>query len=333
MKFGLRLIEFLGDSRSLVDLAVQAERAGFDSVWFPHDTFMRNTWVLTTATAMATERIHIGGVGVSPYHCNPCEIATYVATLDELSNGRAILGLGFHTEMFVQWTGIDTSEYLQHTRESVEIIRALLRGDVASYQGTNFQWNEQCYLRFEPLRSSVPIYLCPFGDAYLKLSGEIGDGSLPMITPPASAKAMVHSIHQGASSVGREPSDVEISGCAWLSLSESKTSAAAVMRNMVAYFGPYLETHALEAIGLSDAAMQPLKNLVESREYELAHAAVTDDMLNLGIVGTPNDVIRQVEQLAEMGVTEVGFGGPLGPDPAEAIKLMGEQVIPHFRSS
>ena len=94
LRFGIRLIEYLGSSRRLVELAAAAEQAGFDSVWFPHDAFMRNTWVLTTATAECTSRIQIGSVGTNPYTADPGEVATYVATLDELSGGRCILGLG-----------------------------------------------------------------------------------------------------------------------------------------------------------------------------------------------------------------------------------------------
>ena len=71
-----------------------AEQKGFDFCWFPHDTFCKSTWVLTTAVAMRTERIKIGSVGTSPYTFDPSEIATYIATLDELSGGRAVLGLG-----------------------------------------------------------------------------------------------------------------------------------------------------------------------------------------------------------------------------------------------
>ncbi len=55
-------------------------------------------------------------------------------------------------------------------------------------------------------------------------------------------------------------------------------------------------------------------------------------MLQLAIVGTPQDVIKQIEYLAEQGITQVNLGGPLGPDPAEAIRLMGEKVIPYFGS-
>lgn len=328
MRFGIRLIGYLGDSRRLVHLATLAEEAGFDSVWFPHDTFMHNTWVLTTAVAEATSRIEIGTVGTNPYTTNPCEVATYAATLDELSGGRFILGLGLHTEKMVEWTGIDASDYEQCTRESIEIIRALFRGETVDYQGTVFQWTEQCYLRMDLPREDFPIYAAGFGTSYLELCGEIGDGSLPMITPPESAPYMVEAIRRGAGRSQR-PSHV-ISGCGWLSLSESRQTASEVMRKMVAYFGPYLEEPALNTIGLTVADMKPLGQLVSDGDYESACSMVTDDMLKLGVSGTPEDAIGQVERLAEWGINEVSFGGPLGPDPEEAIRLMGEKVLPYF---
>ena len=71
VKFGLRLIGYLGTSRDLVRLAKLAEDAGFDSVWFPHDTFMHNTWVLTTAAAEATSRIRIATVGDQSVYNQP----------------------------------------------------------------------------------------------------------------------------------------------------------------------------------------------------------------------------------------------------------------------
>jgi len=331
MKFGLRLIGYLGGPRELVRLAVLGEQAGFDSVWFPHDTFMGNTWVITTAVAEHTSRIRIGSVGTNPYTTNPAEIATYVATLDQLSDGRALLGLGLHTEAMVAWTGTDASDYLVRTREAVEIIRSLLRGEVVDYHGQAFHWSDQCYLRFEPLRSAVPIYVCAFGEEYLALSGAIGDGSLPMITPPESAGYMVPQILKGADVAGRADAEVDISGCGWMSLAENATHASDVLRNMIAYFGPYLEASALETIGLKPVDFDPLKTLVDAGNLPAAARAVTQEMLALAISGAPHDVISRIEKLAEMGVTEVNLGGPLGPDPETAIRLMGEQVIPYFR--
>ncbi len=331
MKFGLRLIEYLGSPRRLVELAVQAEHAGFEYVWFPHDAFMANTWVLTSAVAEHTSDIQIGTVGTNSYLTNPAEIATYIATLDELAQGRAVLGLGLHTREMVEWTGLDAGNYLTHTREAVEIIRRLLRGEIVDYQGEEFSWTDQCYLRFEPFRADIPIYIAAFGRDFLALSGAIGDGSLPMITPPESASYMVPAIKDGALGVGRDPAEVDISGCAWLSISESQTAATDVLRQMISYFGPYLESAALETVGLHPADFAPLKELVATGDHAEAAAAVTEDMFRLAISGTPDRVIEKIEQVAALGVTQINLGGPLGPDPTEAIRLMGEEVIPHFR--
>ncbi len=330
MKFGIRFIGYVANITEIVELSVLCERAGFEYVWYPHDTFMYNTWVTTSAVAQRTQRIKIGSVGTNPYTTSPAEIATYLATLDELCGGRAVLGLGLHTEKMVEWTGIDASNYITRTREAAEIIRALLRGEVVDYRGEEFQWSEQCYLRFKPLRESVPIYISAFGEEYLRLSGEIGDGSLPMITPPAAASYMVPPILAGARAANRDAAQVDIAGCAWLSLSENRGAATDVLRSMIAYFGPYLEAPALATAGLSPANFEALGALVAAGEHEAAKAAVTEPMFSLALAGTPNDVIAQIERLAEQGITQVNLGGPLGPDVREAIRLMGEQVIPHF---
>jgi len=332
VRFGIRLIEYLGSTRELLRLAVRAEVAGVDSVWFPHDTFMRNTWVLTSAAAALTTRVQLGGVGINPYTNDPCEIATYAATLDELSGGRCILGLGMHTGEMVQWTGIDTSDYLQRTREAVDLVRRLLRGEVAASPGPIFHWSEQCYLRFKPLRADIPIYVSAFGRDFQELSGEIGDGSQPMITPPQSARLSVQPIERGVARAGRDRARFVISGCGWLSLSADRRAAAERMRDMVAYFGPYLEEEALATVGLRRTDFACLKACIDRRDYAGAQALVTDDMLKLGIVGTPKEVIAQIEALGADGLDEIGLGGPLGPDPQAAIDLLGREVMPYFRA-
>ncbi len=331
MRFGLRLIEHLGPVRELVRLAAAGEHAGFDSVWFPHDTFMRHTWVTTSAVATATERIRIGSVGTNPYTTHPLELASYAATLDELSGGRFILGMGLHTLDMIGWAGVDATDYLQRHRETVHLLRGLWRGEVMEYEGEVFKWGPECYLRFKPLRADIPIYLSAFGEEFLRLSGEIGNGSLPMITPPASAKQMVEPIREGLASRSQPPADYVVSGCGWLSLSKEKAAASQVMKDLAAYFGPYLEDHALRTIGLRSSDFAPLRALVDKGRMEEARRQVTPDMLRLGISGTPAEVIAQIEELADAGVTEVNLGGPLGPDPEEAIRLMGEEVIPAFR--
>ncbi len=333
MRFGLRLLQHLGSAHELIQLAVLAEQAGFDQVWFPHDTFMKNTWVLTSAVALRTSRIGIGSLATNPYLTDPAEIATYLATLDELSQGRATIGIGMHTGEMVAWTGKNPEDHLDRTREAVDILRALLRGEVVAYAGAAYQWTKSCYLRFKPLRAEIPIYVAAFGEAYLELSGAIGDGSLPMLTPPESAGLMVGPIRRGIEEAGRATEEVDIAGCLWLSLAEERREAADTLRPIVAYFGPYLEEQALQTIGLSQSDFAPIKDRIARKDDEAAAAAVTEAMLRLAIVGDPNDVMKRLEMLQAEGVTQANLGGPLGPDPAAAIRLMGERVIPHFRST
>lgn len=332
MRFGLRLIQYLGDSRRLVRLATLGEAAGFDSVWFPHDPFLRNAWVLTAATCQATTRIRVGAVGTTPFAADPSEIATYAATLAELSGGRAILGFGMHTEDMVGWTGTDGSDYLERTRDSVDLLRRLFRGEVAKNDGPRYNWNDQCVLKFGEGSFEVPIYVAAFGEEYLQLSGQIGDGSLPMLTPPESAGLMLAPILKGLAQSKRPRDSFTVSGCCWLSLDEERHTAAAILKRMITYFGPYLEDRALASIGIGTQDFAKIRALVAAGRESEADELVTEPMLRLGIVGTAHEVIERIEYLESVGVDEVNLGGPLGPDPERAIALMGEVVIPHFRA-
>lgn len=332
MRFGIRLLQHLGSPRDLVELAVLAERAGFDHVWFPSDKFMLHAWPLMVAVAEHTQRVVVGPNGAEPYGMSPGEIATGMATLDLLSGGRTALGLGMHTTKMIEWMGIPVRDRVTRLRESVDVMRRLWRGEVVAYQGREIQWSEQCYLRFQPFRDRIPIYLSGYQTEDLALSGELGDGSLPMVTPPESAQIMVRRIRAGAQAAGRDPAAIDICGCAWFSLSvDGRETETEALKDVVAYFGFYLDPAALATVGLSPADFEGIRRLVETRRYDEARERVTREMLQLAVVGGPREAIRRIEALAEAGVTQVSVGGPLGPDPREAIRLFGVSVIPHFR--
>jgi 5,10-methylenetetrahydromethanopterin reductase len=321
VRFGLRLVQHVGSARELVRLAALADEVGFDAVWFPHDPFMKHAWAMAAAVAEHTTRVEIGSVQTTPYLNEPTEAAIFLATLDELSGGRAVLGYGLHTDEMVGWLGFDASDRVERIRDSVETVRRLLRGETV---------RDEWYLRFEPFRPDPPIYVTPFGRELLELSGEIGDGSLPLVMPPEAAPAVVEAIHAGARRAGRDPAEVDIAACVWLSVAADGAAAAASLRPIVAYFAPYFLDEQLAPAGLTREDFEPVRRALAAGDYEGAAAAVSDDMLRLAIVGTPDDVVRVVARLAEAGVTQVSLGGPLGPDPAEAVRLVGERVIPAF---
>ncbi len=321
-RFGIRLLDDLGSPRELVRLACAAEEAGFDTVWFPHDTLRSNSWVLASATAQATQRVEVCTVGTNPWATHISEIATFLGTLDRLSAGRAVVGLGVHTYEMLGWVGIDVEAPLEDMRESVGTLRALLRGDSVS---------AGAQLRFPLARTEPPIYICAFGTEFLELSGEIGDGSLPMVTPPESAWLMVDRVRRGARRVGRDPLSVDIAGLAWISVAEDGSMARERMAEVAAYFGAYLEEEALATVGLHPSDYLSARERIMQGDAAGARRAVSDDMLRLGIVGTPDQCVEPIKAMLDAGVTQVVLGGPLGPDPAEAIRLIGERVLTVLR--
>jgi 5,10-methylenetetrahydromethanopterin reductase len=330
VKVSVRLVQYLGSPRDVVALAVAGEQAGVDEVWVPHDPFMSNAWTIQTAIAEATERVTVGSLGTSPYTTDPSEIATHLATLDLLSGGRAALGLGLHTTSMVEWLGLDTADVVERTRATVAIVRALLRGETVRREGA-YEWGDECSLRFEALRPDPPIHVAGFGTELLRLAGEIADGAMPMATPPESVGQLVAHVRAGAADAGRDPDELEIVACAWLSLSEDGHGTGDPLRPMIATFAPYLEEPALASIGLRREELAPLRSLVDGGRLGEAAAAVTPPMFALGLSGTPDDVAGRIASLADAGVTHVSLGGPLGPDPREAIRLLGERVLPSLR--
>jgi 5,10-methylenetetrahydromethanopterin reductase len=100
---------------------------------------------------------------------------------------------------------------------------------------------------------------------------------------------------------------------------------------MIATFAPYLEDHALDAIGLERDELESLRSLVDAGRLDEAAAAVTPAMFGLGLTGAPDEVTERIVALGEAGVTHVRLGGPLGPDPRAAMRLLGERILPALR--
>lgn len=331
MRFGVRLIQHLGSPRDIVELGILADKAGFDHAWFPSDKFMYHAWSIIAALVEHTDHIIVGANGTEPYGVSPGETAAFMATLDHLSKGRTAIGFGMHTQKMIEWMGINVDDRVTRVREAVELMRKIWRGEVAEFNGQEFQWSDQCYLRFDPYRKRIPIYVSGFEEEDLGLSGEIGDGSLPMVTPPESAKLMVDRVIKGVQKADRNTSDVDICGCGWFSISENgKNTETDSLKDILAYFGNYLNEEALNTVGLSQKDFAGTAKAVEERDYDKARELVTENMQQLAIVGTPDDAIKKIELLVDAGITQVSIGGPLGPDPRETIRLFGEQVIPYF---
>ena len=197
MKLGIQL--GYDDPNGSVALAQEADRLGFHSAWtseaYGADAVTVASWIAAT-----TERIGIGTAIMQMPARSPAATAMTVATLDHLSGGRVLLGLGTSGPQVVEgWHGVPWGKPLGRSREYVEIVRAALRRETVEHHGAHYDipysgddstgLGKPLKLILKPLRSDVPIYLAAIGPKNVALAVEIADGWLPIFFSPAARSA------------------------------------------------------------------------------------------------------------------------------------------------
>ncbi len=141
-------------------------------------------------------------------------------------------------------------------------------------------------------------------------------------------------IQAGAQSAGRSLDDIDVAACIWCSVSDDRPAAEAALREKIAYYGHAMSQTILDQLGLTHGDFVEIERAVMvENNLEKARSLVTEDMLRIGVVGTTADLIPRLEVLVQMGARHLSFGPPLGPDPLEAIEVIGRDVLPYFRES
>ena len=329
MRFSLRLNNDLAPAQYEA-LAQTAEAVGFDQFWISHDLFLRSAAAILPLVARATSRIEIGSCIFNPYTLNPAELAMYAATMDEVSGNRFNLGLAAGARDFLQWVGLAQEQPLAAMRETINAVRRLLAGEAADVDGEFLQWLPEAYLRF-PAQRQTPIYVGAMGPKMLGLAGELGNGVLPLLFPPEHFFNVKPLVKAG---VERRPAALgalDFAACIWVSLAADREAARRQLAQKVAYYGASFSPLILGELGLTAEDFAPIQQaLTVERDDAKALAMVDERMLRVGVVGRPSDVIARLEPLVEAGAHHLSFGPPLGPDPLEAVRLLGH-VIKHFR--
>jgi probable F420-dependent oxidoreductase len=197
----------------IVQLAREAEAAGFDSVW-TGEYFSRNAFTTLTAMALATQRIAIGSGIAYAFLRSPVQLAMAAADIDELSGGRMILGLGTGTRsQNEQWYGVPFASPGPKLNETVEISRALWshKGGPLRHSGRFYNLSIPNFIRHHQARSRIPILLGVVSPYMLRLAGRIGDGLLGHATYTRSyyRDVVVPTLTGAAVEAGRNPADLE----------------------------------------------------------------------------------------------------------------------------
>ncbi|MFQ5710678.1 MAG: 5,10-methylenetetrahydromethanopterin reductase [Candidatus Geothermarchaeales archaeon] len=328
VKFG---IEFVPDKapQKIVEYSTSAERGGFEYVWITDHYCNRNTYVVLAAIALNTQKINLGPGVTNPYVISPAWTASAIASLDELSGGRAVLGLGAGDKVTLAALGISFEKPLSAISESVEVVRRLWRGEAVKYEGRMVKL-DGANLLFKAARE-IPVYVGAQGPKMLELAGRIGDGVLINASHPTDFEFAVERIRKGAEEAGRDPAAIDVVAYASFSVDYDAEKAKKKVMSVVAFIVAGCPPKVLERHGIPGEEASKISGALAKGDFGTAFGSVTDRMVDaFSIYGTPEDCVKRIEGLIEMGVTQVVIGSPIGPKKMGSIDIIAKEVIPVF---
>jgi 5,10-methylenetetrahydromethanopterin reductase len=328
-KIGLSYVIGFGPSTAteMVESAILAEKNGFDSVFVPEHYYDREAPSILGAIARSTSNIRVGTGVINPFTRYPSLLAMTIATLDELSGGRAVLGLGSGGVIGSashgipnEFSGQKFARPVGHLREAVEIIRSLLAGDNVNYEG-KFYCLKNVKLNVKPMQSSIPIYFGQQGPKMMELAGEIADGVLITLccTIPY-IKEVIHRVEKTEEVSRRRRGSVEFAARIITSLSDNGKDAIRFAKPLVGrvFIHPGAKP-VMDASGF-DLDVKALKESIETGNSEKLYELVPDEVVELCTAsGTKNEIRDRIEAYREAGIT-LPLIVPINKNYADIIK-------------
>lgn len=297
-----------------IAFAVEAERLGVDALWSP-EAWGYDAFTPLAFLAARTDRVRlISGIAQLGAR-TPANLAMTAMSMQALSGGRFVLGLGVSGPQVVEgWHGIPFAKPVQRTRETIEIVRMICRGERAAYDGNAFQLplpgGEGKAIRSMAPPVEVPIFLAALGPANLRLTGEAADGWVGNSFLPASGNALLEPIRAGAVAAGRDPSEVELTVAVSLEFSDDVEAVGRKHAGGYAFtFGAmgsaktnfYSSAFARQGFG---EAIEKVHRLWQAGDREGAAAAVPLEIgLRTNLVGTDDLIGEQLQAYAVAGVS------------------------------
>ena len=313
-----------------VTLAALAEDLGFDGISVYADLGFQPALAPLLAIAGATRRVRLGPAALNPGMLHPVEIAGQIAALDSVSNGRAYLGLV--RGAWLDAVGVELDRPVTRIRETVEIVRRLLRGDRSGFDGQIYKLIPGFGFEYPILRPDVPLLIGAWGPRLLALAGEIADEvKVGGSTNPALVPVIRERIAAGERRAARPSGSTGITFGAVTVCAEDGDLARSLARSEVARYLPVVAP--LDpTVAIPPEALTRMAGLVLHGDIDGAAALVPDATLDrFAFSGTPAQISAQANALFAAGVTRVEFGTPHGLTGADGIRLLGEQVLPSLR--
>jgi 5,10-methylenetetrahydromethanopterin reductase len=294
-------------ANDVIKYSVEAEKKGYDSVWIAEHYLFRDAFATLGGVASATSRIRLATGVVNPYTRHPAFLAMSIATIDELSNGRAILGIGSGVSLWIEeQMAMNMERPVSVVKESIRVIRRLLSGETVSHKGRTFTLRNM-KLGFKTYQDSVPIYMAAVGPKTLQLAGEIADGVI--LTAGCSPKYVVDAVENikiGAEKANKRLSQMDIVAFLISAVSEDPKAAKDMTRELIASLltRPGRAKLMLNPEDLDEKALDLIMQDARRGNLNAAGAHVTAPMIeSMSVAGAPQECRKKIEEYVRKGAT------------------------------
>lgn len=277
-----------------------ADDSGVHSVWVT-EAWGRDAFTLMALLADHTQRIQIGSSIVNIFSRTPAALAQHFATLDELSEGRMIIGLGTSGANVIEhFHGVPFQRSMRRLREYVEIINLLIAGQPLNYEGEIFKLGRGFTLRFETVRTHIPIYLATLNPASVRQTARIADGWLPIWTPLERIADVIKEFRDTAAQAGRDPEGLTVRSPGSITITKHVERARAGVAGGLAFYvsrmGVFYYEH-VSRLGYADEAAAIKRAWDESGSQ--AGAALVPEHLQQQMAFVTDSVDAARERIAE----------------------------------
>jgi 5,10-methylenetetrahydromethanopterin reductase len=304
------------------ELAAVAEREGFDVAFASSHYFNRDPFVALSRMADATDAIRLGPGIVNPYDTHPVRLASQAATIDEVSDGRGVFGIGAGDRSALSNLGYDHERPLRRVLEAFGVARDLWAGETITHEGTFTA--RDASLNLDP--RELPVYVGAQGPHMLRMSAKHADGVLINAAHPDDLEWAAGQLETGLADRPDEYGSFESLAFASVSVAADEDDAREAARPPVAFIvggaaEPVLERHDIDL-----EAASAVGDAVERGDLGEAFEHVTPRMIDrFCIAGTTETVAERFEAALEH-VDGLVVGSPLGPELEDSIERASEAI-------
>ena len=307
----------------LVNYCKYAEDNGLVYLWITDHYNNRNVFEMLALIADKTSRIKLGPGITNAFTSSPAVTASAIASIDEISSGRATLGIGPGDLSTLPKIGMAMETPVARLTEAVLICKKMWAGEAVATPDNKIFKFAGAQLAYKPKQKNIPVYIGAQGEKMLETAGKIGDGVLINASNPKDFAFAVPIIKKAA---GEKKFD--IAAYASFSIDSESKKAKSAVKPVVAFIAAGSPVPVLQRHGLDLAAVETIKGGLAKGDFKTAFGAVNDQMIDaFSIYGTPQEMNEKIAGLTAAGCTQIVAGSPIGADKNKAIRLIGKYIV------